>query len=93
MNVNYLGFRNKYSEEIGHHTVSTAGKTDGSALGNQKAMTGGMYSTWEMRSTRIVYKCRWVTLWESCRKRRLGSPGKVARMSILGGYIADILQG
>jgi len=45
MNVNYLGFRNNYSEEVGHHAVSTASMTDGAALGNQKAMTGGMYST------------------------------------------------
>jgi hypothetical protein len=42
MNVNNLGFKNKYSEEAGHHAVSTAGMTDGAALGNQKAMTGGM---------------------------------------------------
>jgi len=92
-NVNYLGFRNKYNEEVGHHALSAAGMTDGAALGNQKAMTGGMYSTWEMRSTVIVYRCRWVTLWESCRKRRLGRPGKAARMPILGGHMARMRSG
>lgn len=83
MNVNYLGSRNKYRKEVVHHAVSTDSMTDGAALENQKAMTGGMYSTWEMGRSRTVYRCRWVTLWESCRKRRLG---QVARMSILGGH-------